>query len=57
MEVIKVQSSKTYKNKEGKELHYYNFYLQFDNGKRIAIRCVNVDDIKRLDMVAEYVHK
>lgn len=57
MKVIKVQSSKTYKNKEGKELHYYNFYLQFDNGKRIAIRCVNVDDIKRLDMVAEYVHR
>lgn len=57
MKVLKVQSTKTYKSKEGKELHYYNFYLECDNGKRIAIRCVNTDDIKRLDMVSEYVRR
>lgn len=55
MQVIKVQSKKTYKTKDGKELHYYNFYLECDNGKRIAIRCVNADDVKRLDMVSTYV--
>ena len=58
MKVIKVQSNKTYKSKDGKkELHYYNFYLECDNGKRIAIRCVNKEDVKRLDMVSEYVHR
>lgn len=58
MKVIKVQSNKTYKSKDGKkEFHYYNFYLECDNGKRIAIRCVNNEDVKRLDMVSEYVHR
>lgn len=54
MEVIKKKSKKTYKGKDGKEYPYINYYLQCDNGRRILIKTVNVDDIKRLDMVAKY---
>ena len=38
-----------------KEFHYYNYYLECDNGKRILIRAVLDDDKARLDMVATYV--
>lgn len=55
LKVIKVQSKKTYKDKKGVEHHYYNFYLESANGKRIAIRCVNNADFARLDMIAIYV--
>lgn len=55
MEVIKVVSKKTYVGNDGKEHHYVNFYLQCNNGKRIAIKCVNKEDYSRLDMVATYV--
>lgn len=56
MRVIKVKSKKTYTNKETKkEFHYYNYYLECDNGKRILIRAVLDDDKARLDMVATYV--
>lgn len=55
MRVVKRQSTKTYKdNKSQKERHYYNYYLECDNGKRVLIRPVNTDDYSRLDMVAEY---
>lgn len=37
MRVIKVVSKKTYKNKDGKERHYVNFYVECDNGTRISI--------------------
>lgn len=56
MKVIKKQSKNTYKNKEGKEVHYYNYYLITDNGKEIAIKCTYSEDYKRLDMVAVYVN-
>lgn len=56
MRVIKVKSKKTYTNKETKkEFHYYNYYLECDNGKRILIKAVLEDDKARLDMVATYV--
>lgn len=54
MKVIKKLGKKTYKGKDGKDYPYVNYYLQADNGKRILIKTVNVDDIKRLDMISEY---
>ena len=52
MRVIKKLGKKTYKGKDGKDYHYVNYYLEADNGKRILIKTVNVDDIKRLDMIS-----
>ena len=57
MKVIKVQGKQTYKNKQGVEKHYYNYYLVCDNGKSIQIKCQFDTDYARLDMVAEYVSK
>lgn len=54
MTVIKKQGNKTYKGKDGKEHKYINYYLQLDNGKRIAIRTVNASDLKVLEGVAIY---
>lgn len=54
MEIIKKQSNKTWKDKEGKEHKYINYYVQLDNGKRIAIRTVNASDLKVLEGVAKY---
>lgn len=54
MQVIKKLSKKTYVGKDKKEYHYVNYYLQCDNGKRILIKTVNVDDIKRLDMISVF---
>lgn len=55
MRVIKTKSKKTYTGADKKEHYYYNFYLECDNGKRIGIKCVNVADYTRLDMIAVYV--
>ena len=41
MKVVKKQSPKTYQDKNKKEHHYYNYFLQCDNGKRILIKPVN----------------
>lgn len=54
MKVIKYKSKKTYKTKDGKEFHYTNWILELDNGKQVAVRCVNNDDYKILDAVCEY---
>jgi len=53
MKVIKKQG-KEYKGKNGKTYHYYNYYLQFDNGLRVCIKTISVDDLKKLDAIAEY---
>ena len=50
-----MKSEKTYKGKDGKAHYYYNYYLVCENGKRVAIKCVNNADYARLDMVSEYV--
>lgn len=55
MELIKKQSKMTYKNKEGKEKHYYNFYLVLENGKQVQVRASFTNDNKTLDAVAKYV--
>ena len=54
MKVIKKQG-KAYKNKEGKEAHYYNYFLLLENGKTIAIRPSFSKDYARLDTISEYV--
>lgn len=57
LEIVKLQSKNTYKNKEGKEVHYYNYALKLENGKRIMIRTSFAKDIKYLDAVAKYEGK
>ena len=57
MLVLKVKSKNTYTGKDGREHHYYNYYLQCDNGKRLQIKPVYDQDFARLDMVASYVDK
>lgn len=55
MRIIKKQSAQTYKSKKsGKEAHYYNYFLEFDNGKRIQIKTAFADDVKLLDLVSVY---
>ena len=54
MKIIKKKSEKTYTNKKGKECHYYNYYIELDNGKRIQVKASFVDETKLLDMVAIY---
>lgn len=54
VKVIKKQSKQTYENKEGKKVHYYNYFLQAENGKRIQIKPAFKDDAKALDVLAEY---
>lgn len=55
MKLLKKKNKKTYKGKDGKEHNSYTFFLETDNGKRIAIRNVFDADYARLDMVAIYV--
>lgn len=53
MRIIKRKSNKTYTGKEDKKEHaIYNYYVELDNGKRVAIRTFNVGDLKVLDGVA-----
>lgn len=55
MKIIKKMSKSTYKGADGNERHYYNYYLQLDNGKRITIKCAYKDDYRLLDFVSEFV--
>lgn len=55
MKLIKTKSKQTYKNKDGKDCHYYNFALQLDNGKRIAIKPSFSRDYVVLNAVCELV--
>lgn len=54
MTIVKKVSKKTWIGEDKKERHYINYYLQLDNGKRIAIRTVNASDLKVLEGVATY---
>lgn len=54
IKIIKKQSKQTYKNKEGKEVHYYNYFIQCENGKRIQVKPAFKDDSKAIDVIAEY---
>ena len=52
--MIYKQTGKTYKGKDGKEHNYINYYLELDNGKRVAIRTFEPKDLSVLDGVAIY---
>lgn len=54
MKIIKRKSKNTYVNEKKETRHYYNYFIEFDNGKRIMFKPINNDDYRRLDMVAEY---
>lgn len=53
MRLIKKQSKQLYKNKEGEEKHYYNYFLQFENGKRVQVKPAFKEDTRTFDAVAE----
>lgn len=38
MRVLKVKSNKTYVDKEGIERNYINYYLEFENGYKMAFK-------------------
>lgn len=55
MKIVKRQSKGTYKSKvNGKEYHYYNYYLELENGKRIQVKCAFDKDYVALDTVCVY---
>lgn len=55
MKLVKKQSKQTYvSSKDGKEHHYYNYYLETDDNKRVQIKCVYKDDVKILDFLSIY---
>ena len=55
LKIIKTKSKQTFKNKEGKEKHYYNYWLELPNGCRIQIKTAFKNDTSKLDLLAEYV--
>lgn len=55
MKIIKIKSKNTYKNKEGKECHYYNFAVVLENGKRVPIKPCFERDYYTLNAVCEVV--
>lgn len=57
MKLIKKQSKKTYKNKEGKEVHYYNFILCDDDGREIYIKPCFDKDYNILNFLSIYEGK
>lgn len=38
MRVLKVKSNKTYVDKDGIERNYINYYLEFENGYKMAFK-------------------
>lgn len=53
VKLVKRQSKQTYTTKEGKTAHYYNFFLELENGKRVQVKPAFKDDARTLDAVAE----
>lgn len=53
LKLIKIKSKQTYKNKEGKECHYYNFALVLENGKRVQIKPSFARDYLILNCICE----
>lgn len=53
MRLIKRQSKATYVSKRsGKECHYYNYFIEFDNKKRVQINANFKEDVRVLDVMA-----
>ena len=42
-----------YTNEKGEEKSTYNFYLVFDNGSKIAIKCTFKEDYSKLLFISE----
>lgn len=53
--LFKKQSQQTYNNKNGKECHYYNYWLGNAEKPLVQIRCAYADDYAKIDMLAIYV--
>ena len=54
MRLVKKQSKSTYVNKNKETKHYYNYFIELDNGKRVQVKPAFKDDTRTLDAVAEY---
>lgn len=54
MKLIKKQGAE-YTNEKKEKKHYYNYFIELDNGKRVQIKPAFKDDKRTLDAVAEYV--
>lgn len=52
MKLIKVIKKETYIGKNGKTYAYSNFYIELDNGKRIAIKPTFSDDYRALEIAS-----
>lgn len=56
MRLITKKSKNTYESKtNGKKYHYINRYIELDNGVLLAVKMVDVDDIKVFDAVSTHV--
>lgn len=55
MRLIKRQSKGTYVSKKsGKKCHYYNYFIEFDNKKRVQINANFKEDVRVLDVMAVF---
>ena len=52
MKIIKVKSNKTYKDKDGQERYYINYYIEFENGYKMAFKPCFTKDYTILNGVA-----
>lgn len=57
MKIIKVVSSKTYKDKNGVERNYINYYIEFENGYKMAFKPCFIKDYQILNGVAYVENK
>lgn len=55
LDLVKKQSKDTYKNKLGKDCHYYNYFISNGNNKWLQIKCAYSKDYDRIDMIACYI--
>lgn len=54
MRLIKKKSKKTYKNKDGEERYYVNYFVELDNGRRVCVKPLDEKDYRMFDAVAVY---
>lgn len=56
MRLIKKQGAE-YTTEKKEKKHYYNYYIELDNGKRVQVKPAFKDDKRTLDAVAVYEGK
>lgn len=54
MKLIKKLAKNTYEGSDKKQHHFVNYYLEFDNGKRVLVKAVVKEDYKLFDAIAIY---